>query len=88
MTLGKLFLDLWLGLLVLSLAAVVIFALAWMVIPVVTVVSAQRQAKRRHVPDGIDRLVSAYSEEEIAEIDQALEAILAQEWPGELTRRG
>ncbi len=88
MTIGRLLLDLWLGLVVLSLVAVALFALAWMVLPVVTVVGARRRAERPRVSGAVpESLAQAYPEGYLAKIDEALEAILAQEQPGILTPR-
>ena len=88
MTLGRLFGDLLLALLVLSLAAAVLISLAWIVIPVVTAAGASRRGRRRcPASTGIEPLASAYPEADLAELDEALEAILAQERPRESARR-
>lgn len=85
MTVGGLFLALLGGLVALSLAAVVLMSLAWMVLPVVTVLTARRRARgHRAVADAFERFGGLYPEADLAEIDEALEAILAKEWPGAL----
>jgi len=89
MTLGTLLGDLVLALLALSFAAVVLISLAWMAIPAFTAAGARRRGRRHH-PARVDigPLAGAYPEADLAEIDQALEAILAQEGPMELARKG
>ncbi len=89
MSLGRLLLDVWLALLVLSLASVALIFLAWLVIPFAAVASARRRSRRSR-PDrgGLERLAEACSQDALAEIDEALEAILVQEQPRFLTRKG
>lgn len=86
MTLGKILLDLFLGLVVISLACAVLISLAWIALPVYAMVSSRRETNRPL--RGAEALTGWYAEPELAEIDQALEAILKREQPRTLIQRG
>jgi hypothetical protein len=89
MTIGGLFRDLGGALVVLSLIAIALIMLAWIVIPVVTVLAAWRRGRRRRpAAAAFEMFAGAYSEADLAEIDEALEVILARERRGALTSGG
>lgn len=77
MRFGRLALDLWMVGVVLSLIALGILAIVWAWVSVLTVTGAAGRARRR--PGQLGTLQSQYPERELAEIDEALERIMAEE---------
>lgn len=76
MALGRLALDLWMACVVLSLAGIGLFGVVGAVAALLTVIRAERQARR---PRGLGQLSRWCPVTELAEIDEALDRILAEE---------
>jgi hypothetical protein len=77
MTPARLLLDIWLVLVVLSLAGVAGISISWMLISAATLATATRRHRRE--PDRLGSLRGRFDESDLADIDEALERILAQE---------
>ncbi len=76
MTPGRLALDLWMAGVVLSLAGIGLFAVVGAVVSLLTVARSSRRARR---PRDLGQLSRWYPVAELAEIDEALDRILAEE---------
>ena len=76
MLLGRLALDLWMAGVVLSLATIGLFGVFGAVASLLTVTRAERQARR---PRSLGQLARWYPVTELAEIDEALDRIFAEE---------
>ncbi len=76
MALGRLAVDLWMAGVVLSLACIGLFGVTGAGAALLTVTRARRQARR---PRELGQLARWYSVAELAEIDEALDGILADE---------
>jgi len=77
MTPARLLLDIWLVLVVLSLAGGAGISISWMLISAATLATAARRHRRE--PDRLGSLRGRLGESDLADIDEALERILAQE---------
>ena len=77
MTPARLLLDIWLVLVVLSLAGVAGISISWMLISAATLATATRRHRRE--PDRLGSLRGRLGGSDLADIDEALERILAQE---------
>jgi len=86
MTLARLLLDTWLVLVVLSLAAVAGISISWMLISAATLAAAARRDRRE--PGRLGSLRGWLGESDLADIDEALERILAQEHGAQRGPRG
>ncbi len=76
MTPSRLALDLWMTGVVLSLAGIGLFAVLGAVVSLLTVTRSGRRARR---PRNLGQLSRWYSVAELAEIDEVLDRILAEE---------
>jgi hypothetical protein len=77
MTPARLLLDIWLVLVVLSLAAIAGISISWMLISAATLAGAARRDRRK--PARLGSLRGRLDESDLADIDEALERILTQE---------
>jgi hypothetical protein len=77
MTPARLLLDIWLVLVVLSLAAIAGISISWMLITMATLAGAARRQRRK--PARLGSLRGRLGESDLADIDEALERITAQE---------
>jgi hypothetical protein len=86
MTPARLFLDIWLILMVLSFAGIAGISLSWMLISMATLVAAAR--RNRRMPARLGSLRGRLGGRDLADIDDALERILAAEHGTLLGPRG
>jgi hypothetical protein len=77
MTPARLLLDIWLVLVVLSAAGIAGISISWMLISIATVAAAARRDRRK--PARLGSLRGRLGESDLADIDEALERILAAE---------
>ncbi len=77
MTPARLLLDIWLVLVVLSLAGIAGISLSWMLISMATLTAEARRDRRR--PARLGSLRGRLAESDLADIDEALERIMAEE---------
>lgn len=80
MTAPRLLIDIWLLVIVLSLASVIGITIAWVFVGLSTVAGAARRDRLRR--GRLGALRSQLADSDLAEIDEALERILAQEYSG------